>query len=344
MPPGTAGGGVQAPSDLVSVVRQVIEATKGDKTAENAGIEVLKSAMQSGLALNKSIVESQIGSTTGNKVGDKVLDMILPRLLDQKQPELPPIVTKMLEAAMGLLKNPREPNAESAADPIKQFTFVKELLGVDSIRELFERPGRVAEQPFWVPLLTNAIEKIPGMLQAYGELQERGFQRALIAHQIRAGTPGTLPAGLGIIAPAPTPPTATAAAPATAEQQAQQMVATIVDAICRAWDEGYPGDVAGAHLKIGYPLWVEQLKPLLADPVQLNAFIASIPALAERAGDPDWPEFQADLIAELNQVPLPAGDEPAGGVVVEAGAGAAAPAPEPAGAPRQKKKTNGRAA
>lgn len=346
----TPSGGPQAPSDLVSVVRQVIEATKGDKTAENAGIEVLKSAMQSGLALNKSIVESQIGSTTGNKVGDKVLEMLLPRLLDQKQPELPPIVTKMLEAAMGLLKNPREPVPEPAADPLKQFTFVKELLGVDSIRELFDRQGRVAEQPFWVPILTNAMEKLPSVLQSYGEMQERAFQRALIAHQIRGGTPGALPAGLGMIPPSPAavpPMAAVAPAPtsATAEQQAQQMVSTIVDAICRAWDEGYPGDVAGAHLKIGYPLWVEQLKPLLADPAQLSAFIASIPALAERAAEAEWPEFQADLIAELNQVPLPIGAEPAGGVVAGAAAEPAPPPPAPAGVTRTKKKpTNGRAA
>lgn len=342
--PGAPGGGAQQ-SDLANVVRQVIDATKGDQTAANAGIEVLKSAMKDGLALNKTILESQIGSATGNKVGDKVLDMILPRLLDQKQQELPPIITKFLEAAIGLVKNPRE-QAPAQTNPMEQLSFVKDLLGVDSIKDLFDQGRRATEQPFWVPLLANAIEKLPGLFHEYAEMQERAFQRALIVHQARAGT------AIELGAPGPQAPMVRVdampmpAAPGeTAEQRAERMVGTIVEAICRAWDEGYPGDVAGAHLKIGYPQLVEQLKPLLVDPVQLSAFIASIPALAERATDAEWPEFQADLIAEINQVPLPAGAE-ASPLAQTDQVTAGAPAAESRGAPAtaKKRKTNGHAA
>lgn len=340
LPPG-ASASSGPPSDLASVVRQVIEATKGDQTAANAGIEVLKSAMKDGLALNKTILESQLGSTTGSKMGDKVLDMLLPKLLEQKQPDLPPIVNEFLKAAIGLVKNPRETPAPAAAsDPLKQLDFVKDLLGVDSIKDLFDQGRRITEQPFWVPLLENAIGKLPVVLHEYAEMQERAFQRALIAHQVRAGAPAL---GTPGTTPTPAPMAVTERVTLTPEQQAQQMVNTVVEAICRAWDEGYPGDVAGAHLKIGYPQLVEQLKPLLADPVQLSAFIASIPALAERATDAEWSEFQADLIEELNQVAMPPADVPPSVATAEQTAGAPG-AEAPAGPPPvRKKKANGHA-
>lgn len=341
-PPGAAAPA--APSDLANIVRQVIDATKGDPTAAQAGIRVMESAMKDGLALNKTILENQISSATGNKVSDKILDLMLPKLL--APPVQDPILGQVLTAVLGMLTKERKaesnpaPAAAAAVDPMQQLSFVKDLLGVDSIKELFEG-GRTKSEPFWVTLLSNAFEKLPGLLHEYAVMQQQTFERALYVHQLRGNQPvaGTvLPPGAQI----PTAAPATAPVAGTPEQQAQQMVGSMVEAICRAFDEGYPGDVAGAHLKLSYPQMVEQLKPVLTDETQIAAFVASVPALAERSNDQDWPEFQSELIGEIRQVAIPPGE----GTSVETNhvTPGAPPVVHVSPRPAQKKKTNGSAA
>jgi hypothetical protein len=314
--PGTGAPGAPAvPSDLGSIVRQVIEATKGDPTAANAGIRVMESAMKDGLALNKTILESQLNSTTGNKVSDRILDGLLPRLFAPPTPD--PIIGEVLKAALTMMTRERKAESNPAqitpADPMSQLNFVKDLLGVDSIKELFDQGSRRGAEPFWVPLLSNAIEKLPGLFHEYAVMQQQNFERAFIAHQVRAGLPVTgqvIPPGT-VVPPMVNVTPTTAAPGATAEQQqAQQMIGAVIDAICRAYDEGYPGDVAGAHLKLSYPQFAEQLRPMLMDPQQLSAFVASVPALADRAAEPEWAEFQGELVAELAQIAVPPGAEP----------------------------------
>src|SRR5208282_5516330 len=99
----------------------------------------------------------------------------------------------------------------------------------------------------------------------------------------------------------------------------EQMVQAIVHAICQVYDEGYPGEMAAVHIKLLYPQLVQSLAPLLGNPTQLQSFIAAMPALAERATENEWPEFQQQFIEEIAQTapaPPPIEDVSRGSVAV----------------------------
>jgi hypothetical protein len=311
---GQTPGGPVVPGqqDIGSIVRQVIEATGGNSKAADAGIEVMKRAMMDGMELNKTIVTSQMNSTTGSTLGDKLFDSLLPRLLAPPvAPQTDPIILKLVEATISNMKaDRREPNPAPPAPATDQLSLVKELLGVESLREVIDMGRGGREQPWWVTVLGNAIEKLPTLLQEYASMQERGFQRAIIAHQLGAGQmPPPQPPNMVRTDPArvvpipPTPPTP--APPATTGNMSEQMVQAIVEGICRAFDEGYPGDVAAAHIKLLYPQLVQSLAPLLGNPAQLNSFIANMPPLAQRATDEEWPGFQQEFIEEIAQQNAP---------------------------------------
>jgi len=293
------------------IVGEVIRATKGDPTAANAGIEIMKKGMMDTLEIQKSMSIAQAGSATGNPIADKLLDRAIAKL-DDKPPasNLSEQLTVIRELAKILRPESSEKNPPPLTD---QFTVVKELLGVESLKEVFEmtRGDSGGKQPWWVSLLTGLVDKMPTMLNEFARMQEAAFQRALIAASVTGRTlPGTiLPPAPGVVT-AGTPPPVTSFASATptpagapgqvpAGQISQQMIQSIVDTICRTYDEGYDGDFCAAHLRLSYPAVVEALKPLLGNETQLSAFVATVPELADRARDPEWAEFQGDFIAEV---------------------------------------------
>ena len=346
--PLTGSNGTVLPpgQDIASIVRQVIEATGGNKQAEGAGIEIMKRAMTDGLDLTRTIMNNQLQSTTGSSLGDKLFDSLLPRML--APPTTDPIILKLVEAAISNMKaDRREPNPVTPVPATDQISLVKELLGVDSLKEVIEMGRGGKEQPYWVTLLVNLVEKLPSLMNEFAQMQERGFQRAVIAHQL--GAAQTLPGVLGRPVPAapfiPLQPSPIAVQPApvpTNGTMSEQMIQGIVEGICRAYDEGYPGDMAAAHLKLLYPQLVDSLRPLLSDPQQLTSFVAQTSALAERAREEDWPGFQQEFIEEVRQVPMQ--DVPGANgssIAAEVLPGTPVPArpPKPAAAPR--KKANG---
>lgn len=352
--PGTPAGVAPGQQDIGSIVRQVIEATGGNSKAADAGIEVMKRAFTDGLDLQKSIATKQMDSTTGSSLGDKLFETLLPRLINPPTPPAPdPLLMELVKAAIANMKaEKREQNpAPASVPPSDQLTLVKELLGVDSLREVVELGGLDRRTPWWVSVISGAVEKLPLLIAEFSAMQERNFQRALIAHQLGAGQ--TLPPG----AAAPpvnmqrggvpqVPPTAAAPVPQQNQgEMSQQMVTAIVDGICRVWDDGYPGDFAAAHIKMLYPQLVQSLAPLLSDPQQLAAFIASMPQLAERARDAEWPEFQQQFVNEIAQQFMPPAAEviPREQMTVDENAGAAAGTSAPR-KPVAKKKVNGSAA
>jgi hypothetical protein len=298
--------------DIASIVRQVIEATGGNSKAADAGIDVMKRAFTDGLDLQKSISNRQLDSTTGSSLGDKLFDSLLPRLL--APPTTDPIILKLVEAAISNMKaDRREVNPSPVTAPVppsEQFALVKEVLGVESLRDVFDMTRGNKEQPWWVAVVSNAIEKLPSVLNEFAQMQERSFQRAVIAHQLGAGIapPGAPVIPAGPVAPLVVPPRVAASpspqpVPANANIS-EQMIQGIVEGICRAYDEGYEGDMAATHLKLLYPQLLDSLRPLLSDPVQLSNFVTQIPTLAERARDAEWPEFQQQFIEEVRQVPM----------------------------------------
>lgn len=297
--------------DIGSIVRQVIEATGGNSKAADAGIEVMKRAMMDGMELNKTIVTSQMNSTTGTALGDKLMDALLPRLLAPPTvPATDPIILRLVEAAISNMKaDRREPNPAPAAVPASdQLSLVKELMGVDSLREIIDMGRGGREQPWWVGLISNAVEKLPTLLNEFAAMQERGFQRAIIAHQLGAGNvlPPTINPAVNTpprSAAIPMPPAPTA--PGGSGNMSEQMVHAIVDGICRAYDEGFEGRDAAVHITLLYPELVKSLAPLLSDQQQLTSFIASMPPLAERSREPEWPDFQMDFILEIRQQGIP---------------------------------------
>jgi hypothetical protein len=342
--------------DIGSIVRQVIEATGGNSKAADAGIEVMKRAFTDGLDLQKSISTRQAESTTGSQLGDKLFEVLIPRLLaPPTTPQTDPIVLELVKAAISNMKADRRdqnPSPAQAPPVADQLGLVKELLGVDSLREVIDLGRGGKEQPWWVAVASNLVEKLPSLLSEYAQMQERGFQRAIIAHQLGAGQviPGQ-PAPMIRTEAVRVPPNVqnvqnVPAAPPSQGSMSEQMVTAIVEGICRAYDEGYPGDVAGAHIRLLYPQLVEQLRPLLSDPVQLSNFVAATPPLAERAQEPEWAQFQQEFVEEIGQQAAPpSGMASAESVPRETLAGpetaAAAPPRKP---PAGKKKVNGTAA
>jgi len=317
--PLTATGAVLPPGqDIASIVRQVIEATGGNSKAADAGIEVMKRAFMDGLDLTKSIATNSAASATGTTLGDKLLTALLPRLTEPQANALPPMVEKFMDAAITIFKSERrEPNPAAAVPATDQISLVKELLGVDSLKEVIEMGRGGKEQPYWVTLLINVVEKLPSLMNEFAQMQERGFQRAVIAHQLGAvqtlpgvpGRPVTVPAA-PVIPLQPSPIAVQTAPVPTNGTVSEQMIQGIVEGICHAYDEGYEGDMAAVHLKLLYPQLVDSLRPLLSDPVQLSNFVQQTPALAERAREEDWPGFQQEFIEEVRQVPIQ--DNPAG--------------------------------
>lgn len=321
---GTVITGENTPQNFAGIVAEVIRATKGDPAAANAGIEVMRKAMTDGLEIQKDMMKQQMGSATGSTLGDKLFESIVIPLLT-KPAGMDPLLSKFIEASISNMKADRRENpnnAPAAAAPSGELALVKELLGVDNLREVIDL-GRGAGkgQPWWATLIVNAVDKLPALLGEYAQMQERGFQRALIAHREAGASAGRLP-GPGAFPmpdPAPLPREEQVRYGATAAPRngggdvaamSLQMVQGVITAICDAYDAGYDGAVAAAHIRLSYPDLVEVLRPMLGDTRQLGEFVSQDPNLADRARDADWLEFQEEFIEELS------GDRDAGAVSV----------------------------
>jgi hypothetical protein len=317
-------------SDLASVVKQVIEATKGDSKHADAGVDILKKAFTDGLELQKTITTANLGSATGNALTDKLLEKAIEKM--NAPPAAPASLTEQLAVVKEIAKIMRPDNSDRddrRQNPVSELSLVKDLLGVDSLKELIDvRSKGNSEQPWWVGLISTAIDKLPMVLTQVQQMSQQAFERALIAHRAM-GTPGALmpPGGMGSVPSRPIPsPGMTTPAPAPGGSAAipQEMVAGLIGQIVRAYDGGYPGDMAAAHVSLAFPDLVEALKPVLTDSAQLGSFVQQIPELAERSREPEWAEFQDEFIQELLGEALP----PLG---AEPGASVGASGPVPAG-------------
>lgn len=309
VPGGTGDDGISR------IVSEVIKATKGDPTAANAGIEIMKKGMLDTLDIQKSMTIAQAGSPTGNSIADKLLNKALERM---DAPAAGSSMTETLQMVREIIKiaRPETSSTPNPGPPVDQFALVKEVLGVDSLRELIDLGGGGKAQPWWVSLLTGVVDKLPMMLTEFSRMQQQGFERALIAHQYSAAgrvIPGTIlppasPGAPGTAAGTPptifpftqsaTPTPAGAPGSVPAGQIPQQIIQHVVESICRAYDEGYPGDFAAAHLRLSYPAVIDALRPLLASSEQLSEFVAQVPELADRARESEWAEFQQEFVQE----------------------------------------------
>jgi hypothetical protein len=307
-------GAAIAPNEdsIAKIVTAVIAATKGDSSAANAGIEVMKKAMMDGLELTSTIANKRLESTTGSGVGDKLFEALLPRLL--APPQTDPILLELAKAAISNMKSDRRENPEptKTGGIASELTLLKELTGVESLRELMDLGGQTKAQPWWVTIVTNAIEKLPAVISQVAEMQQRGFERAVMAHQLGAGgrplaaPPNMIPTGQAPLA---------APAPGAPDTAAKNFIEGIVNGIARAFDDGYPGDMAAVHIKLSYPELIDQVRPLLADPARIQELVNQMPPLAERSTDPEWPAFVAEFIEEMRQVQEDAPQPPAPGPI-----------------------------
>jgi hypothetical protein len=309
--PAAAAMGSSA-SEVAELIKKVMELKGGDGHA--AAMEIMKQAFQNALQLNKSVVESQLSSPTGNVLADKIVDVLIKRM-DGPAPAAAaqePMAAMMqqikfvqeIAKIMRPEKTEQNPAPAAAGDPLAQFSLVKELLGVESLKDLISLGG--SKQNWWepfIPMVKEFLGRAPELYQQYVQDKERSFQRALIAHQMRAGAAPANP-GVAVV------PMAAASAPPAAPRSAinasspEQLMGTIVDAIVKAYDEGYDGDVAAAHIKLSYPAYTDLL-PLLADQDQLTKFVQHIPPLQERSVDLEWKEFQEDFLSEMLNKQLP---------------------------------------
>lgn len=301
-------------SELADVVRQVIEATGGNKNAENAGIAIMQKSFTDGITLNNEIIRQQIGSKTGSSLGDTLLEKLLARLdAPPPTPVRDPMMEKLMEAAITSFtrkENPRtQESAPAGTDSIASLGLIKDLFGAESLGELVEmvKGGRQQEQPWWAGPIMKLIENAPTLLSQYSAMQQDAFQRAFVAHN---ATRGALPAGIQ----STTIPAAQAAPlpgviPAQAIPGSQQELEAFVGSILKAWERGFGGWETAAALDLQFPEAIDSMMPILSDPAVLSNFIAQVPPLAALTQDPEWAEFQKDFLSYMQERAAPLVEE-----------------------------------
>ncbi len=318
-------GAPPAKNEIAEMVRAVGEILKSqgstDQTAMQSSVRILENAMTTGLKMQAEAA----GSPTGNKVGDALLPTLLERALT------PPatvdqfaLFTKFAE----LLKNlqpapaPVAPNPEPGGifDTIeKQFSIVKDLAGVDSIRDLLGKAGGGAKVDVWANIGAQFVTVLPALINQFGQMSELNFRRQIFLASLQGKDPaevaalvaGAMPTARGPVTPgAPaSQPTASAVVtempPGAIPIQAELLNHIVFD-IRKYFINGVSGDECARHLMLNVlPAETQEaLKPLLANEAELSAMVQKIPNLAEFANGPGtkaaWDDFVFDFAAQMS--------------------------------------------
>ena len=162
-------------------------------------------AYKTSLTVVSEAARQSATSATGSTLGDKLFEMMMPMLL-KKEPEKDPLREMLLKSALERLQNPQP--ATDAVAGIGQLNFLKDLLGVESIKDLI-MPG-AGPGDAWKSKLVEAgaglVANLPMIIQAIMAGQERAFQREI---QIAAMRERQAAIAAGRL-PAETPPVVTA--------------------------------------------------------------------------------------------------------------------------------------
>ncbi len=294
---------------------ELAEAIDATSKASNAGIEIMQKGMESAIALQTKLTEKSLGLTPAPTAtpgpGDRLIEALLPRLLAPPDPLalLTQVMTIVKELTPKPVQNPEPPSQQELGG---QLDLVKDIFGVESLRDLGSmlkgREPKVEATPWYAGMISTALERLPGILAQFSEMQQQAFQRAMIAHQMQNGQqvqPPALTRGQAT-PPAPGPRMARqVTTPAAATEQPpqngspktlQEVIPLLIDSIARGFDNGFEGWQVATFVDVQFPGAMAELKPMLGDPAALTQFVSQVPVLAERSTKEDWPQFQADFL------------------------------------------------
>jgi hypothetical protein len=325
LPPGPApaASGDSSLAALTNILRDLIKDNNNQK--RSADSDVTTKSFEAALEL----VKKQAATSTGSALGDKLLEMLLPLLLNRKS-ETDPILAQLAKATIDRMSNPA---ASEIKNPLGELTVVKELLGVGSLRELFEL-GAGGGGEGWKLKAFEAMgalaQNAPQIIGLFLSNQERAFQRQLQLENLRrhnaAIASGQTPPPLEATAivqpplnPMQNPPAGPVpiSGPTGADQPGgapmiMDPMSTALMDIVFCFGEGFPGDATARFLRTKFPQIVAQLQPFLAgDLDQVKMFCQNTPSLSEIAGDEEFPEFLTAFIGEVLHPEEPEPEEPA---------------------------------
>jgi hypothetical protein len=286
-----------SPDENSSALSKVIDA---NSRANESGMTILAHASKTAI----DMVKEQ--ATTNNAPQDPfAMAVKLVELMRQPAPAADPVQQELMKQIIA--KAFAEPKAteerEEKPTPIQQtLDAVKELTGGMSLPELMKPASRAAAaDPVagWAPIVSavsvalgNILEKAPLIMQQRNE----GLRLEIQLRSMQTGQP--VPQQL-LAAPAKPQPGPQAVPNPPSAQDPGQIITLMVQRICNGFDRHRDsGEDVAAALAVEFGEAIESmgLEKTLSSSPDMQAFIAGVPALAQRTQDARWPEFYADFM------------------------------------------------
>ena len=304
LPPAPAGS--QGSSDTAEVVREVLRAMKQTDPGAQTTIETMTRATAAAIEIVKTASVREAGSTTGNPLLDKLIEKLFDNSLHGQEVKKDSRIDRLYDLAVERLLSPQMPEQK---DPLQQLGFVKDLLGVENIGDLFAavKGGGGADWKMEAFKLVGGLAtNLPALLSFFSQQGELNFRRQLAIIEARRNGGGPIaPRGLSappnnvVPMPAPAAPAAPSASAPIGEVPTIDVTQLALTDIVVAFDNGLDGTVTAKMLRDKYPQLVEQLKPLAASEQNVMLFAKNTPPLSQIAGEEEFPAFLKEFCAEV---------------------------------------------
>jgi len=288
---------------LANVLRDLIE-NKNSGRGNSEAMALMGEANKSALSIVTEAARQTVTTSTGSAMGDKLLERLLDSKLSGKSSDSD-LRDKLAMIAIDRLSNPQP----ESKDPLGQLSFVKDLLGVDSITDLIRPSGDGAWKTRLVEIGAALVTTLPQLMGAFMTNQERQFQHQMQIEAMRR-QPGQAAAPVAVniptlqlepvpVAPIETQPQSVGAVGESAMPNLFNPAQMALDEIVVDFGEGLDGTLTARLVRQRYPQIVESLKPMLQDAEQVKLFAQNTPPLNEIAGEEEFPAFLTEFIAEI---------------------------------------------
>lgn len=291
-------------SDIAEIIRAIREVIR-EPSGGTSQIEIMTQATKSALDVVTTAAKESAKSSTGSAMLDEITKTVILKAIDRPAAAADPLKEKLIDFALERLGNPQ---TEPSGDPLKQLGVVKDLLGVDSLGDLFALVGKGGGRDDWktdlVKLGAGLLGTLPNLIQGMVQMRAQTFQQQLTLAQLRRQQTGRLP----LEAP---PLGATHAAPVTpigqptpgGEMFQPNPFMNAMDDIVVFFEEGDEGEGAARFIFRKYEEIVSSpmIKPYLAEADKLMELARQTPPLNTIAEDPEFPAFLKNFVDGLNQ-------------------------------------------
>jgi hypothetical protein len=294
---------------LANVLRDLIE-NKNSGRGNSEAMALMGEANKSALSIVTEAARQTVTTSTGSAMGDKLLERLLDSKFSGKSSDSD-LRDKLAMIAIDRLSNPQP----ESKDPLGQLSFVKDLLGVDSITDLIRPSGDGAWKTRLVEIGAALVTTLPQLMGAFMTNQERQFQHQMQIEAMRRQPGQAAPVAVNVptlqlepvpVAPIETQPQSVGAVGESAMPNLFNPAQMALDEIVVDFGEGLDGTLTARLVRQRYPQIVESLKPLMQDAEQVKLFAQNTPPLNEIFGEEEFPEFLTEF---CNEILHPASDD-----------------------------------